>query len=172
MPEAGAADPVSFAGKETGSHEVDALEAAVRSGERRTRTGRPGRAGNEGLSAMRRSASRREAGRSTVSQGAITGASSYQHKAGLAQQRGNDQEEISMGESSGGMQAVRIRWTETTEHEVIVNMPCGIDFDTLNLADGLADLKDDGYQGVDRDGIDVEVLGAPKFGAEEFNPTC
>ena len=54
------------------------------------------------------------------------------------------------------MKTVTITWTETSQHEVTVNVPDDFDPDSYSLADDLGSLEDDGFQGVERDEISVE----------------
>jgi hypothetical protein len=55
------------------------------------------------------------------------------------------------------MKTVTISWTETSTHEVTVNVPDDFDADDVDsLADDLGSLDDDGFQGVEREGITVE----------------
>jgi hypothetical protein len=48
------------------------------------------------------------------------------------------------------MQTVLVTWTEVSEHRVRVQVPLGADIDELDLENRLAELNDDGFQGLER----------------------
>lgn len=48
------------------------------------------------------------------------------------------------------MRTVLVTWTEVSEHRVRVQVPLGADIDELDLENRLAELNDDGFQGVER----------------------
>ncbi len=51
---------------------------------------------------------------------------------------------------------VRIRWTEERNHEIVVRVVADFDPDNRDIANGLAALKDDGYQWCTREQIDID----------------
>lgn len=70
---------------------------------------------------------------------------------------------------SAQMKTVRIRWRETSEHERVVRVKADFDPEGLDLANDLASLDDDGFQGLERDGIEVDVVNDDPH-AELFDP--
>lgn len=51
---------------------------------------------------------------------------------------------------SATMQTVLVTWTEVSEHRARVQVPLGVDIDELDLGNRLAELNDDGFQGLER----------------------
>ena len=64
---------------------------------------------------------------------------------------------------------VVIAWVEESRHQVTVRVPLDFDADACNLGDGLAELDDDGFRGLERSAIAVFDV-APDPSAEFFNP--
>lgn len=62
------------------------------------------------------------------------------------------------------MKTVQITWQEVSEHSVLVNVPDDFDPDNYDLADALAQLENDGFEGLTREGIYVQD-------DQPFNPT-
>lgn len=73
------------------------------------------------------------------------------------------------GDAEAQMKTVRIRWREISEHERVVRVVAGFDPQGRDLANGLASLDGDGFQGLERDGIEVEVVNDDPD-AEFFDP--
>lgn len=48
------------------------------------------------------------------------------------------------------MRTVLIEWTEISQHKARVQIPAGTDVDELDLENRLAELDDDGFQGLER----------------------
>ncbi|WP_042377184.1 hypothetical protein [Gordonia alkanivorans] len=68
---------------------------------------------------------------------------------------------------------VRITWTETSDHEVVVSVPKDVadNPDNYEFADSLAQLDTDGFQGLTRDDIDVQRADPDRFSPQEtFEP--
>ncbi|KLL95201.1 hypothetical protein NJ76_29010 [Rhodococcus sp. IITR03] len=66
------------------------------------------------------------------------------------------------------MRSVVIEWTEVSSHRVVVNVPADFDPEAVELGDALGSLEDDGFLGVEREGIVVRFLDAPDPAAEEL----
>lgn len=49
------------------------------------------------------------------------------------------------------MRTVLIEWTEISQHKVRVQVPIDADTDELDLENRLAELDDDGFQGLERE---------------------
>lgn len=64
---------------------------------------------------------------------------------------------------------VVIEWTEESQRRVTVRVPLDFDADECDLGDGLAELNDDGFLGLERSGIAVRDAH-PEPSAEFFNP--
>lgn len=67
------------------------------------------------------------------------------------------------------LKTVRIRWREISEHERVVHVVADFDPECRDLANDLASLDDDGFQGLERDGIEVEEVNDDPH-AEVFDP--
>lgn len=52
---------------------------------------------------------------------------------------------------SATMQTVLVTWTEVSQHQARVQVPLGADIDELDLENRLAELDDDGFQGLERE---------------------
>lgn len=48
------------------------------------------------------------------------------------------------------MQTLLVTWTEVSQHQVRLQVPLGVDIDELDLENRLAELDDDGFEGVER----------------------
>lgn len=59
--------------------------------------------------------------------------------------------------SPGEVRTVEIEWIEVSRHRATVNVPIGIDLESCDLANALADL--DGFVGLEREAITVRVIG-------------
>lgn len=64
---------------------------------------------------------------------------------------------------------VVIEWVEESVHQVTVRVPVDFDADDCDLGDGLAELDDDGFRGLERNQIVVRGV-APDPAAEFFDP--
>lgn len=64
---------------------------------------------------------------------------------------------------------VRIRWVEECHHEVVVRVVADFYPDNRDIANGLALLKDDGYQWLTREQIDIDDADDDPA-AEFFDP--
>ncbi|ANE83329.1 hypothetical protein A7U43_27695 (plasmid) [Mycobacterium adipatum] len=64
---------------------------------------------------------------------------------------------------------VVIEWVEESVHQVTVRVPVDFDADECDLGDGLAELDDDGFRGLERNQIVVRDV-APDPAAEFFDP--
>lgn len=64
------------------------------------------------------------------------------------------------------MRSVVISWTEVSTHSVTVTVPADFDPENAELGDALGELEDDGFLGVEREGIKVWFLDAVDPGAE------
>lgn len=73
--------------------------------------------------------------------------------------------------STGSVQSktVVIRWREISDHERVVRVVADFDPANRDLANGLAELDDDGFLCLDRDCIEVEDV-ADDSEAEFFDP--
>ncbi|PJE00773.1 MAG: hypothetical protein CK429_36185 [Mycobacterium sp.] len=49
------------------------------------------------------------------------------------------------------MRTVLIEWTEVSHHKARVQIPAGTDVEDLDLENRLAELDDDGFQGLERE---------------------
>jgi hypothetical protein len=49
------------------------------------------------------------------------------------------------------MRTVQIRWTEVSQHTACVQVPVGSDIEELDLENRLAQLDNDGFQGLQRE---------------------
>lgn len=56
------------------------------------------------------------------------------------------------------MHTVLIAWTEISQHKAHVQVPVGTDLDELDLENRLAELDDDGFQGLEREVQSVTVV--------------
>lgn len=64
---------------------------------------------------------------------------------------------------------VVIEWVEESRHRVKVRVPADFDPDECDLGDGLAELNNDGFQGLERS--QIMVFGtSPDAAAEFFDP--
>lgn len=68
------------------------------------------------------------------------------------------------------MRTVEIEWTEVATHRATVNVPADFDPERADLENALAELEDDGFIGVEREGISVKFLDAFDVTAETFAP--
>ncbi len=64
---------------------------------------------------------------------------------------------------------VVIEWVEESRHQVTVRVPLDFDAETCDLGDGLAELSEDGFQGLERNQIAVHDVAADPA-AEFFDP--
>lgn len=64
---------------------------------------------------------------------------------------------------------VVIEWVEESVHQVTVRVPVNFDADECDLGDGLAELDDDGFRGLERNQIVVRDV-EPDPAAEFFDP--
>lgn len=64
---------------------------------------------------------------------------------------------------------VVIEWVEESRHRVKVRVPADFDPDECDLGDGLAELNNDGFQGLERSQITV-FDASPDPAAEFFDP--
>lgn len=64
---------------------------------------------------------------------------------------------------------VVIEWVEESVHQVTVRVPVDFDADECDLGNGLAELHDDGFRGLERNEIVVRDVAADPA-AEFFDP--
>lgn len=62
------------------------------------------------------------------------------------------------GDGTMAMQTVLIKWTEISQHQARVQIPAGADADALDLENRLAELDNDGFQGLEREIVDVTAV--------------
>lgn len=65
---------------------------------------------------------------------------------------------------------VVIEWVEESRHQVTVRVPLDFDAEDCDLPDGLADLSDDGFVGLERSQITVTDAAAADPSAEFVDP--
>ena len=65
---------------------------------------------------------------------------------------------------------VIIDWVEESRHQVTVRVPIDFSLDDCDLSDGLAELRDDGFQGLERSQIRVTDAFDDASAAEFFDP--
>lgn len=65
---------------------------------------------------------------------------------------------------------VVIDWVEESRHQTVVRVPLDFDPDQRDLADGLAELNSDGFQGLQRSQIEVSDAAEDDPTAEYFDP--
>lgn len=65
---------------------------------------------------------------------------------------------------------VVIDWVEESRHKTVVRVPVDFDPDERDLADGLAGLSNDGFQGLERSRIEVADAAEDYPSAEYFDP--
>lgn len=65
---------------------------------------------------------------------------------------------------------VMISWIEESRHQTVVRVPLDFDADERDLADGLAELSGDGFQGLQRSQIEVADAAEDDPAAEYFDP--
>lgn len=56
------------------------------------------------------------------------------------------------------MKTIKIKFTETSSHEVTVNVPANFHAGDYDLEDGLAELENDGFRCLEREIESVEVV--------------
>ncbi|GAT04976.1 hypothetical protein [Mycolicibacterium fortuitum] len=62
------------------------------------------------------------------------------------------------GDGAVAMQTVLIKWTEISQHQARVQIPARADVDALDLENRLAELDNDGFQGLEREIVAVTAV--------------
>ena len=68
------------------------------------------------------------------------------------------------------IKTVEITWVEESHHRVLVRVPLDFNPDERDLANGLAELRYDGFEWLERCGIAVADAATDDLAAEFFNP--
>jgi hypothetical protein len=75
---------------------------------------------------------------------------------------------VDTGESP--TKTVVITWVEESYHRAVVRVPRDFEPEERDLANGLAELSGDGFEGLERSGIEVADAAVDDPVAEFFNP--